>query len=645
MPDVLKDLLGACKDKVMKNSKDENFEGEECSFSNKNEHDGAVKRKTRTRAVSINESDEEGKALESNFSHILGFLHQIETRYDNGMSEKNMGMLNKFNQDLNCWLQKNENKGAATVNAASGAKKKVRVQLGMDHTQKKTDRTKNKCTVDFKNNIKRTKKKQRKLSESSSNDEQDETDGYSGSDDGYDNSEQSESSDENAAGGIARKHATNVDELTDLMKVMVKLDNRKLSTFENYDEESGYSFEKYLKRFEEYCFDNVRGKQYMWIAELERHLKGRILEAFHVLKDEDDKYKDLKRKLLNWYRDMEDSRKKSNRKRFEAMKFIEGESLYLFCNKMEKQYKIAYPKHKVQHSSILMDKFKASLPGSALKMYKAHMMMCKFSGRKKSWHEIKKYAKIYDAEKEERDERHYENESVEEIIINVGESYPENTERKTNGNQNDGRFYEHRNHDGRPENFWTKNKNGDQKHTYGSWKNGNVHFGKFAEKKNNNRRNFRNGSPREFVNSNRGRLYSHASRYDTYRRQGGHRVAKFSNDVRENMVSCSICRRIGHTSEKCRIKNEKCFNCGKIGHYARQCYANSNGFHANRSQSLGPTYYRRQNARFGSQDAVNGNSANGNGNMNNMEDEYQGRHQNFVAGGSNGSVVYEQRLN
>ena len=108
------------------------------------------------------------------------------------------------------------------------------------------------------------------------------------------------------------------------------IDNRKVPKMESYNDDSGQDFRKYLKRFEKYCEENVKGGNQYWISELEAHLKGEILDTFEFVRDYDDEYDDVKYKLMKWYRNNADRRKRQSEKKFKNARPKEKESLYIF---------------------------------------------------------------------------------------------------------------------------------------------------------------------------------------------------------------------------------------------------------------------------------------------------------------------------
>ena len=55
---------------------------------------------------------------------------------------------------------------------------------------------------------------------------------------------------------------------SELKKLIDKLDNMITPKQEPFKEETGQDLKKYVERFEEYCKDNFKGKNYLCIGEL-----------------------------------------------------------------------------------------------------------------------------------------------------------------------------------------------------------------------------------------------------------------------------------------------------------------------------------------------------------------------------------------
>jgi hypothetical protein len=114
---------------------------------------------------------------------------------------------------------------------------------------------------------------------------------------------------------------------------------------EKFDADSGQHLEEYLRRFETLYENNFRGDRDMWIGQLELqfrsdrdmwigqlelNLKGEILVASNSMRDMDDSYNNVKRKLCDWYKDMKELRRQKNETNFTKARCTKEEPIHLF---------------------------------------------------------------------------------------------------------------------------------------------------------------------------------------------------------------------------------------------------------------------------------------------------------------------------
>ena len=153
---------------------------------------------------------------------------------------------------------------------------------------------------------------------------------------------------------LRRKTARSRDESL-FLKLAKTLDNRKVGEHRKFEEDRGQSLEQYLKSFEKYCKAAFRKDDNVWVNELEKHLTGETLEAFKGIIDVNDSFRKVKVKLLAWDKVMQQSRKKTAKTTFNRATFKSTETLYLYSTRLEKVFKLAYPRHnKIDSSTILM---------------------------------------------------------------------------------------------------------------------------------------------------------------------------------------------------------------------------------------------------------------------------------------------------
>lgn len=373
--------------------------------------------------------------------------------------------------------------------------------------------------------------------------------------------------------------------MTNLIKAMSRMDSRKVPEQEKYDEQSGQCLRKYLTRFEQYCEHNFKGEKSLWIGELERHLSGKTLDAFRTVRDEDDTYKALKRKLIEWYDDLKDMRKKINRNKFKNANYKPGESLYLYSTRLEKIYKIAYPNHDTNISKTLQEKYVSSLPRSSRKMISSQMMSYKLKDKRITWKMVQKCARLNDIEKEKLGDS--ENQvSEREIIINIGQ------EKKVVNKANEKSY----------------NPNDSSKHMHQN-KHSTVNHGNNNERTYETKVAYSNNSPARYVinsnmvrpsqtnpapysgsyNNNNGYYNNNGSRtyYPSNNRFNNNVISKPPPHLMKGTLICSYCGRMGHSINNCRTKWKCCYLCGAADHYYNACPQNQYHANSSRSQSVG----------------------------------------------------------
>lgn len=180
----------------------------------------------------------------------------------------------------------------------------------------------------------------------------------------------------------------------DIVKMMSRLDMRRTPELRNYEEEKGESLKSYLQEFEDYCNNNIRGKRRLWKGELEKHLTGRTLESFRALHTPLDNYDDIRRKMLNWYNDEKKMMQTRARKKLDKMKPNKGEPMYIYSNRLETQFKLAYPKKSIEKSQAAIYKLRKTVPKSLGESIGAKIMADKLKERRTEWRKIQKMARI-----------------------------------------------------------------------------------------------------------------------------------------------------------------------------------------------------------------------------------------------------------
>lgn len=212
-----------------------------------------------------------------------------------------------------------------------------------------------------------------------------------------------------------KKKSKEDKELSVLEKLLSKLDNRKLHELEPYDEECGVELGEYLRRFEEYYRKNYKGEKYLWLGVLETKLKGRTLQGFKSVRQDDEGYEKVKKKLLRWYEEEKEAREMKVKRNFEKAKMKVSESLSLYSNRLLKLFKMAYPKKDHEKSSILINKFKETVGKKMRNVIDNQIISHKINDKKMTWKKIQKLARIYDVESEVKEDE--TKESDEDVVV------------------------------------------------------------------------------------------------------------------------------------------------------------------------------------------------------------------------------------
>ena len=316
-------------------------------------------------------------------------------------------------------------------------------------------------------------------------------------------SESSNSSDESQ-----RNHRKSTEnEIMILKEVIKRLDNRKVPDLENFDENTGEDIEEYLKRFEEHYEETYRGGKHLRVRTLEKYLNGKTLETYRALKQNDDNYKDMKKKLIKWYREEEENRKSSAKRKFEKAKMKSNESTIMYSNRLLQMYKIAYGNRKYETSNTLINKFVSTVDKQLRKMIKSQMFSAKMNDKIMTWEKIQKCSRLYDAEKDDQKEEKLSSEDEDEVVvINFSESKPQQKQQQQPAQ------------------------------SYNYYNSSSHHSNK----------NYHNNHDKEW--------HMH---YNSYKP-----VFKYN---------CNFCGKKGHKEVDCRKKSGACFLCGRKNHYAKDC--------------------------------------------------------------------------
>ena len=335
----------------------------------------------------------------------------------------------------------------------------------------------------------------------------------------------------------------------DYLKIMAeRMDNRKVPECEKFDEEAGHDLEEFLDEFEDYCRENVKGDSKHWIKELENQLSGETLDAFKSFKEYKYPYYKLRRKLLLWYDEMEEERKKQYKANFQSIKQNKNESLYMYSTRIERVFKLAYPRKDVERSNTLREKYMDTVNYAFYKVLKSIISYDDYNQKQTKWSAIQRTARKHDrelkADKERKAADRKNDSEEEEIIINIQQEKPQDKVSRPYHQQN-------------------------QQPT------SNLQNPVYQPRRQS--QNYRMGNPRPFgfPQANQFKPRPSAQNNSTNRfsqsMNNGNRFQSPRFQTNSNNLSCQFCNKKGHTFDYCRTRQGLCHTCHEQGHISRDC--------------------------------------------------------------------------
>ena len=334
-----------------------------------------------------NETEAEVATIAKQWKNLEEFLERLDDRLTHNHNDKVYGMIESIHENLDVYVQK----------------------------KKTSDSVKN-----MERKFSRVKLENRKLETSSTSSSSSKSDSNSES-----SSNHSSSSKKNRK-KKQRKHKR-YSKTTDYGEAQMgnflsKLDNRLVPELEKFEDDCNMDLYDYFQMFEEHHEENYRGRKYFWLNQLKKYLTGRTLESFISIRQNEDEYSKVKRKLLRWYEDEKEIRRRRSKKKFDSIRMKEKETLMMYSNRILAAFKRAYPKKKYETSFTLIKKFQKTVPSTIRNKLDSHIMHYKMQDKKITWKKIQKYCGLLDIDNSSDEEM-----SEEKEVIKINLTKPENS--------------------------------------------------------------------------------------------------------------------------------------------------------------------------------------------------------------------------
>ena len=186
-----------------------------------------------------------------------------------------------------------------------------------------------------------------------------------------------------------------------ILQALQRLDNRIIPKPEKFDVASGQSLEQFFSIFESYASETFRGDSSLWVGELGRFLVGEMRSAYDALRVSGDSYRALRRKLLKWNADSKEVHVTAVKSRFSRASKLPEESFRLYAARLEKLFRLAYPRRGIENSKTLRQKYFDTVPKSFQKHLKTARSIALTMGHlEMTWSNVLALASRQDAEEE-----------------------------------------------------------------------------------------------------------------------------------------------------------------------------------------------------------------------------------------------------
>ena len=165
-----------------------------------------------------------------------------------------------------------------------------------------------------------------------------------------------------------------------------------------FETDGPVSLMRYLDGYERYFSAKYDGTQRECAFELARFLTGETKDAYEAIGGAYMKYRELKPRLLEWFKSQKVSQIQQSRKVFARMKLKPSETLKLFCMRLEDSAVRAYPGDERRQSRELKKKLVDSAPTWFMKVLEKRKDIKRMmnQGKSLSWGEIVETAEDQD---------------------------------------------------------------------------------------------------------------------------------------------------------------------------------------------------------------------------------------------------------
>lgn len=181
-----------------------------------------------------------------------------------------------------------------------------------------------------------------------------------------------------------------------LISALQRLDSRTVPPPDVYDVTLGRSFADFFEDFEQYCASKFVGGSHRWLSELGRYLSGDLHGVYCAVRGPDDTYEEVKAKLLRWFTESHLNRQTAVISRFREAHREPHESLYVYGVRLEKLFRLAYPRKSVERSRTLQRRYIETVPPDFGQQLHYSYGVVKLVGQTFGWSQVLQLALVRD---------------------------------------------------------------------------------------------------------------------------------------------------------------------------------------------------------------------------------------------------------